>query len=304
VLSLEANSSQMEIALVRNKKEEGEKEIPQERRTKKGGKATKRNRLNVKGMFRVKEGRFQGVGFQDLFLAGEEMKGGELKIEKFSLAAFKGKLGGSGGIDRGKDSFPFQIKTQITGVDVNAVLSDLTSWKGMMKGRLYGRMSLEGKGGSLASLKRDLTGKGKIRVREGELSWLNIVAQIVRALGGKGWEKEKTTFEDLSTSFIVQRGKVSFPDLLISHKDMEIRMWGDMDLDLQLKVEGEAHLPPSATKDLSGKGWRYFKDEGGRLTIPFTLRGDLKNPEVGISTRFIERGIEGVLEEFLRKKLR
>jgi hypothetical protein len=71
---------------------------------------------------------------------------------------------------------------------------------------------------------------------------------------------------------------------------------------MQLKMEGEAHLPQSVTGDLSGKGWRFFSDDQGRLTIPFTLRGDIQDPKVGISTRLIEEGVKGVLEEFLQKK--
>jgi hypothetical protein len=71
---------------------------------------------------------------------------------------------------------------------------------------------------------------------------------------------------------------------------------------MKLKIEGEAHLPPSVTGDLSGKGWRFFADDKGRLAIPFTLQGDVKDPKVGISTRLIEQGVKGVLEEFLKKK--
>lgn len=300
-LFLEADSSQMEISLVKKEKKK-EQGTSQERETKEGERVREPSRLDVKGRFRVKDGKFQGVGFHDLFLAGE-MRGDELAIERFSLTVLGGKLEGSGGFNRAKSPAPFHMKTHMTEIDVNAVLNNLTSWKGMIKGRLDGRMSLQGTGLSLASLKRDLTGSGRLQIREGELSWLNIVAQIVRAMGGKGWGREKTTFDNLAFSFAVQRGKLSLPDVLLSHKDMEMRMWGDMDLNLKLQMEGEAHLPPSATKDLSEKGWRYFKDKKGRLTIPFSLKGNLKDPEVRISARLIEKGIEGVLEEFLRKKI-
>ncbi len=174
----------------------------------------------------------------------------------------------------------------------------------MMKGTFDGQIALMGKGASVASLKRDLAGNGMVRIREGELSWVNLMGQIVHIMGAKGWGKKKTTFEELSTSFTVQKGKIFFPDLLLLHKDIELRMWGDIGLDLGLRMEGEAHLPPSATRGLYAKGWNYLKDEQGRLTIPFTLRGNIKDPQVKISTRLIERGIEGVLEELLRKKLR
>jgi hypothetical protein len=67
-------------------------------------------------------------------------------------------------------------------------------------------------------------------------------------------------------------------------------------------MDGEAHLPQSVTGDISGKGWRFFSDDQGRLTIPFSLKGNVQDPKVGISTRLIEQGVKGVLEELLKKK--
>jgi hypothetical protein len=69
-------------------------------------------------------------------------------------------------------------------------------------------------------------------------------------------------------------------------------------------MEGEAHLPTSVTGDLTGKGWRFLADDKGRLTIPFTLQGAVTDPKVGISTKFLEQGIKGVLDQYLQKKRR
>jgi hypothetical protein len=45
-------------------------------------------------------------------------------------------------------------------------------------------------------------------------------------------------------------------------------------------------------------------DDQGRLTIPFTLGGALKDPKVGISSRLIEQGVKGVLDQYLQKRHR
>jgi hypothetical protein len=152
------------------------------------------------------------------------------------------------------------------------------------------------------TLKKNLTGKGTVQIKEGELTWLNLIGRIVQAVGGKGLGKDKTTFDDLATSFTVQDGMVTLPNILISEKDMALKLWGNIGLDSILKMEGEAHLPSSMTGDLSGKGWRFFADNQGRLTIPFTLKGNMKDPQVGISTKFVEQGVKGALQEFLKKK--
>jgi AsmA protein len=300
LLSLDADSPRMDIALVQQKKGQ-KKEAPAQKKTAGAKKSQKGSSLNARGKVRVKEGTFQGTDFHNLLLTAE-MRGGEVNISQFSCAAFEGMVQGNGNINTAREPSPYRIKTKITGVDANAILSNLTSWKDMMKGTFNGDITLDGEGLSFDSLKQNLTGNGTVQVKDGELTWVNLIGRIVQAMGGKGWGKEKTTFEDLSSNFTVRNGRISFPNLLISHEDVDLNLQGDIGLDMQLKMEGEAHLPQSVTGDLSGKGWRFFSDDQGRLTIPFTLRGDIQDPKVGISTRLIEEGVKGVLEEFLQKK--
>jgi AsmA protein len=306
LISLNANSPRMDIALTKKKKGKEQQASPQAPPQKKktvAKQTSKRSTLDARGSFRVKEGTFEGTAFKDLICMGE-MEGGEVKITRFSFGAFDGTLEGTGNINMAREPSPYRIRTRVTGVDANVILSSLASWKDMMKGTFNGDIALGGEGFSLDSLKQNLTGDGTVQVKDGELTWVNLVGRIVQALGGKGWEKEKTTFKDLSSKFTVHNGRISLPNLLISHEDMDLKLWGDIGLDMKLRMEGEAHLPQSVTGDLSGKGWRFFSDNQGRLTIPFTLKGDVQDPKVGISTRLIEQGVKGVLEELLQQKRR
>jgi uncharacterized protein involved in outer membrane biogenesis len=290
----------MPITLAKKKKTQKKETKPQTKTTK-TKQSSKPSSLDVRGSFKVKKGTFEETAFKDLICRGE-MKGGEVKITRFSFGAFDGTLEGAGTINIAQEPSPYRIKARVTDVDANAIFSNLVSWKNMMKGIFNGDMTLGGEGFSLNSLKQNLTGNGTVQIKEGELTWVNLVGRIVQAFGGKDWGKDKTIFEDLTGNFTVQKGMISLPNLLISHEDMDLKLWGDIGLDMKLKMDGEAHLPQSVTGDLSGKGWRFFSDNQGRLTIPFTLKGNVQDPKVGISTKIIEQGIKGVLEEFLQKK--
>ena len=302
LLSLDANSPRMDIALTKKKKGKAQ-EAPSQKKKTATKQAQKRSTLDARGNVRVKAGTFEGTAFKDLICMGE-MRGGEVKITRFSFGAFDGTLEGNGTINMAREPSPYRIRTQVTGVNANTILSTFTSWKGMMKGTFTGDIALGGTGFSFDSIKKNLSGNGTVQVKEGELAWVNLVGRIVQAFGGKGWGKDKTTFEDLTGNFTVQNGRISLPNLLISHKDMDLKLWGVIGLDMKLRMEGEAHLPQSVTGDLSGKGWRFFSDNQGRLTIPFTLKGDVQDPKVGISTRLIKQGVKGVLEELLQQKRR
>jgi AsmA protein len=301
LLTLEANSSRVDIALPEQKK--GAKKVPppQKKPTTVEKKTATRIPLDGRGRVRVKDGTFQGTDFHD-FLLSAEMKSGELKITRFTSAIFGGTVEGDGSYHMAQEPAPFRLNTRVTGVDANALLSTLASAKGMMKGKLNGEVSLGGAGFSLDTLKQNLTGSGKIQMKDGELTWLNLINGIIQALGGKGGGKEKTTFDDLTSSFTIQNGMVTLPNILLSQKDMALKLQGNIGLDSTLKMEGEAHLPTSVTGDLTGKGWRFLADDKGRLTIPFTLQGAVTDPKVGISTKFLEQGIKGVLQEFMKKK--
>jgi uncharacterized protein involved in outer membrane biogenesis len=304
LFSLEADSSHFDIALV-EKKKGAEKETPSPSKKKPGGEkqTAYKGGFDVRGRLRVKEGTFQKTDFRNLLVAGE-MKSGQVKITQFTCAAFKGTVEGDGSFDMARNPSPFRMKAKVTEVDVDTLVNAFTSSKEVLKGKLNGDVALGGAGLSFETIKKNLTGTGKVQVKEGELPWLNLINRLVQALGGKKWGTEKTTFDDLSSSFTIKNGMVSVPNLLLSEKDTAIKLSGDIGLDSTLKLEGEAHLPPSVTGDLTGKGWNFFSDDKGRLTIPFTLQGALKNPRVGISRKFIEQGVKGVLEELMKKKQR
>jgi uncharacterized protein involved in outer membrane biogenesis len=300
LFSLEADSSHFDIALV-EKKKGAEKEAPPKKKPGKEKQTAHKGGLDARGRLKIKEGTFQGTDFRNLLVAGE-MKSGEVKLTQFTCAAFKGTVEGDGSFDMAHDPSPFRMKAKVTDVDVDTLVNAFSSSKDVLKGKLNGEVALGGAGLSSETIKKTLTGNGTVQIKDGEIPWLNLINRIVHALGGKGGGSEKTTFDDLNTAFTIKNGMVSIPNLLLSQKETVIKLAGDIGLDSTLKLEGEAHLPPSVTGDLSGKGWNFLMDNQGRLTIPFTLRGAVKEPKVGISAKFIEQGVKGVLQELMKKK--
>jgi AsmA protein len=300
LFSLEADSSHFDIALV-EKKKGAEKEAPPKKKPGGEKRTPDKGGVDARGRLEIKEGTFQGTDFHNLLVAGE-MKGGEVKITQFTCAAFKGTVEGNGSFAMAEDPSPFRMKAKVTEVDADTLVNAFSSSKDVLKGKLNGEVALGGVGLSFDALKKSLTGNGKMQIKDGEIPWLNLINRLVQALGGQGGGKEKTTFDDLSTAFTVKNGMVSVPNLLLSEKDTAIKLSGDIGLDSTLKMEGEAHLPTAVTGDLTGKGWNFLLDDRGRLTIPFTLRGAVNDPKVGISTKLIEQGVKGVLQQYLKKK--
>jgi AsmA protein len=301
LFSLDANSARVDITLPEQKKGADKKALPQKNPSGEK-KSVQKGGMEARSKVTIKEGKFQDVDYHN-FLLTAEMKNGTVRITRLTCQAFSGTVEGDGTFNLTQEPSPFTMKTKITGVDINALLTSFaSSSKGMVKGRFNGDATLSGAGFSMDTLKENLTGTGTVLIKEGELTWLNLINRVVQAAGGKGGGKEKTTFDDLTTAFTVKNGMVNMPNLLIKQKDVDLKLQGNIGLDSKLKMDGEAHLPQSATGDLSNKGWKFFTDQKGRLTIPFNLTGNLSDPKVGISMKFIEQGVKGVLQELLQKK--
>lgn len=302
LFSLEADSDHFDIALV-EKKKGAEKETPSKKKPAREKQTPHKGGFDAKGRLRVKKGTFQKTDFHNLLVAGE-MRSGVVKLTQFTCAAFKGTVEGDGSLDMAHVPSPFRMKAKVTEVDVDTLVNAFSASKDVLKGKLNGDVALGGTGLSSEAIKKTLTGTGTVQIKDGEIPWLNLINNIVRAMGGKGGGSEKTTFDNLNTAFTIKNGTVSIPNLLLSQKETIIKLAGDIGLDSTLKMEGEAHLPPSVTGNLTGKGWNFLSDDKGRLTIPFTLRGAVKQPKVGISSKFIEQGLKGVLDQYLQKRRR
>lgn len=298
LLTINAQSPRLEITLKGTKKEQGKSRPSSPKQE--GGKGTAP--VDATARLAVKEGVLQGSDFKDLLVTAE-LRSGQLQIDRFTCTVFGGKIEGAGSYGMVATPSPFRLQARLAGVDVDALFKALVSTKGLLKGRLSGDLAMSGKGFDLDNLKKDLTGHGTVAIKDGEFTPLDLIGGIVHALGGKITGDKKTTFDNLSTRFAIKDGAIELPNITIAQRESELRLRGGIGLDGKVALDGEAHLPTSLTGDLTGKGWRFFADERGRLAIPFTLSGALDDLKINISSqRLLEQGVKGALEELLQRR--
>lgn len=180
---------------------------------------------------------------------------------------------------------PNGLVNEIKGVFKNVKVQAKRSLKGTLSGQAT--LSLPFGGGSLT---QRLQGQGKLVVRDGELTNVDLIKKIQRVTGMIGLTKDErrevTTFKSLETDFILGGGYAEFTRLHLVNPQMEISGDGTMTLDRPvLEMAISTVLSPQVSARAGrARATSYFKDNQGRIVVPLKVTGPVENPSVNLNT--------------------
>jgi hypothetical protein len=183
--------------------------------------------------------------------------------------------------------------TQGHGVFKNVKVSD----KRALKGNLSGEVSIRLPSTS-GPVSRRLQGEGKLAVRDGQLTNVDLVKKVERVTGMIGLTKteqrQATSFKTMETDFILRGGYAEFSRLYLLNPQLEVNGSGTMTLDeptLDLAVS-TALSPQASARAGHGRASTFFKDKHGRIVVPLKINGPVENPSVNLNTeKLVETGL-------------
>ena len=280
---------------------------------------------NVKGKIREDKVKVRGIYLKDL-ATNITLEGGKLAWSEFSARGFDGDIRSVGAIDFNKDRAEYQVTVSLSQLNLIPLLDSFTSPSKALSGKLSSDFKLAGKGFTKDSIHQELTGTGDFHIVQGRIAQLNILKNLmpkgvleILSRWKKGLAKKATTsipqytdFDTLSGKWNLAQAKIFFADLLMQSPDLSISTRGMVGLDQSLNLRGTGLLSPEKTNQLIEEKYRpYLADQQGRLEIPFTILGTIKEPLVtpdllSLSRRGLKAYKElfkGKNEEQLKKKL-
>ena len=183
--------------------------------------------------------------------------------------------------------------TQGHGIFKNVKVSD----KRALKGNLSGEVSIRLPSTS-GPVSRRLQGEGKLAVRDGQLTNVDLVKKVERVTGMIGLTKteqrQATSFKTMETDFILRGGYAEFSRLYLLNPQLEVNGSGTMTLDeptLDLAVS-TALSPQASARAGHGRASTFFKDKHGRIVVPLKINGPVENPSVNLNTeKLVETGL-------------
>jgi uncharacterized protein involved in outer membrane biogenesis len=189
-------------------------------------------------------------------------------------------------------------------VDFNGLASDFSKdLKGLIHGTLETTLDVKGRGLDTEGLRKNLTGKASLALRNGKLTSFGFLKQLAEALaaaGGRGIGKDETPFDSLSGTFAIAGGRAATQDLKLVSPDLGINGKGSVGLDLTIAMDVGVVLSQAASADLIARTAKLqaLANGKGELALELRVGGTLQKPSIGLDPNMLRR----VAEDTLKKK--
>ncbi len=193
------------------------------------------------------------------------------------------------------------LVTQVRGLFKDVRVQSKRALKGNLSGTVDLRLPLGG-----GSITRRLQGNGKLAVRDGELTNVDLIKKIQRVTGMIGLSKDErrevTTFQRLEADFTVHDGLAEFSRVFLVNPQMEVDGNGTLTLEqptlsMDLRTTLSAQASARAGR---GRAAAIFKNSQGRVVVPLKVSGPLENPAVNLHTeKLVESGVPKSAEKGL-----
>jgi len=135
--------------------------------------------LNVAGSFRIREAYLAGMAFANLKL-GVSAADGKVRLNPLSADFYDGGYSGDVRIDASRDVPAVSVDERITGVNLGKMIKAMYDVDNVT-GTINGQFKLQGRGPSVAAIRRDLDGEMSIGLENGAWEGTDVWYELRRA---------------------------------------------------------------------------------------------------------------------------
>lgn len=162
----------------------------------------------------------------------------------------------------------------------------------LLEGTVTARFDGEGEWGPSLDWERHVKGKGSLDIRKGvwkQENWVRVILEKVgvpEGVSGPVLGGEATPFDLFQAGVVWEGGKVVAHDVRIHHREYAVQMQFTVDLTDKRAVQGTGQLVlfegMSQTLWAASDAWSAYRNDAGRIVIPFVLRGWWPQFAVGV----------------------
>jgi AsmA protein len=216
------------------------------------------------------------------------LNGGVFKADMTSITAYAGTGKGSITVDASGEVPTFRHELDIAKIKMQPFLVEM-----MGVNRITGtgtvKFDLTSRGETVKAIVKDLSGKGEVRVVDGNISGVDLAAvgRVIQTvltgevLGNVTGAGAKTPFVGLGSSFTIRNGIMQSDDILLDSSAVQMNGHGTVDLSARTL---EFHFEPKAAK---GIPMLRLADIGA----PFYVKGPWDKPSYGPDVRNLAKSI-------------
>ncbi len=228
-----------------------------------------------------------------------EFRDNLLTIKSLKVLTCQGELKAEAKIDLKKTEY--DLKAKIEKMEINDLLSSLTTMKDMVYGTLATDLEIEAKGKG-RRLMKNAKGKGFVNLSKGRISGLPLQKKCLSFLSHvlPIPSLVEIPYNSLGGHFNLAKGEVKTEDFKLDSDLMKIlaqgtySLLGRLDFDITLKTTPKLIKSSDVPVQL--------RDEEGNASLPFELKGTIQDPKFQPKwEKMIKKAIEKTVEEELEK---
>lgn len=231
---------------------------------------------------------------------------GVLKLSPLTFKAYGGAEKGEITLDLDRTPIQYAVKTEMSGVDVNKVLSSNTKVKDTLYGTGLAKADVKGVGFTAGALKQSLSGTASLDVKKGVIKNFPLLATVNRVLKVTGGSGKDTQFDSLTGDFKIAGGKAHSDNINLKAGEMTVHGAGDIGFNLILDIKGRIVFSPEKTQELvhSVGELSSLVNQKGRLVLPLVISGSVDNPSINIDIKdLLKKKLQKDLKDKLLQKL-
>jgi uncharacterized protein involved in outer membrane biogenesis len=259
-------------------------------------------KLELTGRAKLEGLRFGKLAFGALNL-DQNLKNRVLTL-KGTMQGYQGEITQSTALDCAEPLIGYALSVKPERMDLEPMLNDLldtfvaaklkkpellAQLKDKFVGRLTGSMDIKGRGLRQAALRPNLTGKGRLALRDGRIRKFDFQDRLADWFGSDKFRQD-IPFERADLEFTLGQERVTVSRFVAESgptgEGGDIRLIASGPITFKADFRDfklQPHLSPRASHNLTPELSRYaevLKDDKGWVTIPTRLNGPVTKPDV------------------------
>jgi hypothetical protein len=242
---------------------------------------------------------------------------GVAMLDRLAFAVFGGAIDAKGRVDHTGDAPSFSFQSTVRGLNMaQALAARVPEMAERFEGRLDGDLTVSGRTGDAATVRRSLAGVGHVAIRDGRLHDVNVAEKVLTSATGvigivtlvpprirdhypAIFATDDTRFQELSADVRIGGQRIIIETMSVVAPDYSIHGHGHVTFAREMDLTGTLVASAPFTADVLGvlHEAKYLTNDVGRLAIPFRLTGVLPNvhpkPDADFVGRALQRAISG-----------
>ena len=209
--------------------------------------------------------------------------GGSLALEDICAKISGGDLNGTFNLDFSNSELPYRLEIKASGIDVNELTQQTSSFLDRAHGTLEGSFELTGAGRDSGRA----AGAGTLEIKSGYLDQYPMLQEIGR------WtqidELQRLDLEEAESSFRVVGSRVHVDSIRLISKNCQINLAGTVEDSRKLDLKGRLTITQFLSQKIPNELEDNFvtTDDGRSRYLDFEVSGSVQKPETNLYDRII-----------------